>query len=340
MSYTAGELGELVEAEVRGDAGLRITGVARIEEAGPGDITFLANPAYAKFLSASRAGAVILKEAPPEGKATYLLTSEPYVAFLKVLQAFYPPAPSPEPGVHPSAVVADDVELGEGSYVGPLCVLEPGVRIGRNTRLTSHIYLGRNAQLGDDCLLYSHVSIREGCKVGNRVILQNGVQIGSDGFGFAPQDQTYLKIPQVGIVVIEDDVEIGANTTVDRATLGETRIKQGVKLDNLVQVAHGVEIGRNTVIAAQSGISGSTKLGEGIMMGGQVGVAGHLRISDGVMVAAQTGLHKDHGPNVAVGGYPSREIKQWRRIEAALTRLPDLITRMRKVEKKLGLDED
>lgn len=336
MSITAGELANLIDAKLVGDSQISIDGVARIENASPNQVTFIANRNYLKFLDTTEAGAVILKDVPETESAKVLLISdEPYISFLKALKVFHPDPPAPEPGIHPTAVVSPDAKLGENISIGPLCVVEEGAKIGDNTQLLSQVFVGRNVKIGNNCKFYSHVSIREECRIGDRVILQNGVVIGGDGFGFAPQDQAYLKIPQVGIVIIEDDVEIGANTTVDRATLGETIIRKGVKLDNLVQVAHNVEIGENTVVAAQTGIAGSSKIGKKVMMGGQVGISGHIKISDGVMIAAQSGLHKDPGEGNIVGGYPAKDIRLWHRIEAIINRLPELVKRVRKLEKML-----
>lgn len=332
MSITAGQLAERIGARVLGDESLELDGVAKIEEAGPREVTFVANPAYRKYLAKTRAGAVILAGEPGEGGTTWLLTEDPYGAFMGALRIFHPEPPPPAPGVHPSAVVAETVHLGENVSIGPLCVLEEGVTIGEGTVLRSQCFVGRNVSVGAQCLFHSRVSIREGCRIGDRVILQDGAVVGSDGFGFAPGEEGYLKIPQVGIVVIEDDVELGANTTIDRATLGETRIERGVKLDNLVQIAHNVVVGADTVVAAQSGVAGSTTIGRRSMFGGQVGISGHLRLSDGIKAAAKTGLHRDFEENTVVAGYPAREINAWHRIEAALSRLPDLFKRVRNLE--------
>lgn len=333
MTFTAQELAEKIGAKVVGDPSVSIEGVAKIEEASPQEVTFISNPAYRKHLQTTKASAVIIDAAPEGGSATYLVTAEPYVAFLKALRLFHPEPPHPAAGVHPSTVVGENVTIGEGASIGPNCVIEDGAVIGKNTVLRGLAFVGRDVQIGEDCLFHSRVSIREGCRIGNRVILQDGCVIGSDGFGFAQADGSYEKIPQVGIVVIEDDVEIGANTTIDRATLGRTILHRGVKLDNLVQIAHNVQVGQNTVMAAQTGISGSTTVGAQSVYGGQVGVAGHLRLSDGIMIAAQSGVTKDPGPGKIIGGTPARDIHQWRRIEASISQLPELIKRLRHLEK-------
>ncbi len=329
---TADKLAQIIEAEVAGDGSLELNGVAKIESANPDEVSFVANVSYRKFLDTTRAGAVIVDHPPEEGDAVYLVTADPYGAFLKALHVFHPEPPKPEPGVHPTTVIGEDVKLGEGVSIGPLCVIEAGAEIGSGSVLRSQNFIGRNVTIGCDCLFHSRVSVREECRIGDRVILQDGIVIGSDGFGFAPQEMGYAKIPQVGIVVIEDDVEIGAGTMVDRATLGETRIRKGVKLDNLIQVAHNVDIGENTVIAGQSAIAGSTSLGKNMMIGGAVAVSGHLKISDGVKIAGKSGVHRNPGENRIVGGSPARDIREWRRIEASLSRLPDLFKRLRKLE--------
>ncbi len=339
MRTTAGELANFLGVQLVGNAERILVGIAKIEDAGPREVTFIANPKYNKFLFTTSAGAIILKTAPKEekekGKVVYLISADPYSTFLKTLEFFHPPEPKQPPGIHPSTVIADDVILGKGVSIGPLCVIEEGVRIGKGTILRSQVFLGKKVIIGKDCFFHSRVSVREGCEIGNRVIFQDGAVIGSDGFGFAPQESEYRKIPQVGKVIIEDDVEIGANTTIDRATMGVTRLCRGVKIDNLVQIAHNVVIGEDTVISAQSGIAGSSSLGKHSMLGGQVGINGHIRLSDGVMIAAQSGVNRDPGPNKIIGGYPAREITLWRRIEASISRLPEYVKRIRQLEEKL-----
>ncbi len=334
MTISAGELAKQLNAELVGDASLQLTGVSKIEEASGDEITFIANKTYLKYLPDTHAGAVIL-ETIPDGEAerrTYFVTPEPYRAFLATLHHFHPEVERPAPGIHPSAVVADDAVIADGVTVGPQCVIESSAKIGANTILRAQCFVGRDVIIGEDCLFHSRVTVRELCEIGNRVIIQDGAVIGSDGFGFAPGEEGYTKIPQVGNVVIEDDVEIGANTTIDRATLGKTVIRRGVKLDNLVQIAHNVEIGENTVFAAQVGIAGSTKVGARSMYGGQVGLAGHIRMSDGVLIAAQSGVHKDPGPNKVIGGTPAVDIRDWQRSVAAVNKLPAALRRLKKLE--------
>jgi len=332
MSISASELAGLIGAKVVGDSEVMVDGVAKIEEATDSEVTFVANKAYKKFIQQTNAAIVIADECDKESDVTFLVTPDPYVSFLKALRYFHPEDERPASGIHPSTVVGKDVTIGKNVSVGPNCVLEDNVNIGDNTILRGLSFVGKNVTIGVDCLFHSRVSVRESCIIGNRVILQDGAVIGSDGFGFAPGEEGYLKVPQVGNVVIEDDVEIGANTTVDRATLGKTTIRRGVKLDNLVQIAHNVEIGESTVMAAQGGVAGSTRIGKYSMFGGQVGINGHMRLSDGVKAAAQSGIVKDPGENQIVGGSPARLIREWQRVEASLRRLPELLQRVKKLE--------
>lgn len=330
----------LLNAEMEGDGSVEIQRVAKIEEAAEGDIAFLSNPKYAKYLDATRASAVIVgKEVakPDAVHAALLRVADPYASFLKVLVTFNPPADPIPAGIHPTAVISSSARLGEGVRMGAYAVVGHRCKIGAGTTLGHGVVLCDDATVGDHSLLYHHVVVRERCTVGSRVILQPGVIIGSDGFGFAPlPDGTYEKIPQVGIVVIEDDVEIGANTTVDRATMGETRIKKGAKLDNLIMVAHNVVIGENTVIAAQAGISGSTKIGGNSMIGGQVGITGHLEIAEKTKLGAQSGIHHSiHKPGMTFFGSPAQPHREAFRIQGAVTQLPDLLTTVRRLQERL-----
>ncbi len=341
---TINEIAALLGATVDGDGTVDIRRVAKIEEAGTGDLTFLANPKYAKYLGLTRASAVIVgknvvmedrpADAPP---VTLVKVDDPYVGFVRVLARFNPPQPPIPPGIHPTAVVPPSAKLGDAVRLGAHVVLGEGVVIGDRSIIAPCSVLGDGVRIGTDCLLHANVSVREGCVIGNRCILQPGAVIGSDGFGFAPKaDGSYEKIPQMGIVVIEDDVEIGANTTVDRATLGETRIKKGVKLDNLIQVAHNVVIGENTVMAAQSGISGSTKLGKNMMVAGQVGFTGHIEVADGVKIGAQSGVHRAlTKPGATYFGTPAFPQREAMRIYGSFSQLPDLLATVRDLQKRL-----
>jgi UDP-3-O-[3-hydroxymyristoyl] glucosamine N-acyltransferase len=326
----AGRLG----CELRGDGDVEVEGVAGIEQAGPGDVTFLANPRYASHLAGTRAAAVIL--APDhEAPVPSIVTDQPYLAFVRAVAILHPPS-GPPPGAHPSAHVDPTAVLGAGVHVGALAVVGPGVRVGARTAIHPHVVLYEGVKVGEDCVLHSGVQVRERCRLGNRVVVQNGAVIGGDGFGFA-RDQVgrYQKFPQVGIVVIEDDVEIGALSAVDRAALGETRVGRGTKIDNLVQVGHSVTIGEDSVLAGQVGIAGSTRIGRRVTLAGQVGVAGHLTLGDGVIATAQTGIPSSVEEGKVVSGYPAIENRAWLRASAVFARLPELQKRVRELERKL-----
>jgi UDP-3-O-[3-hydroxymyristoyl] glucosamine N-acyltransferase len=337
------DIAVLLYAELDGDGDRDIRRVAKIEEAGDGDITFIANPRYRKHFETTAASAVIVgKDFPaitqPGGpRPAILRVADPYASFLKVLVTFHPPPEPMPPGIHPTAVIAASASLGEGVRIGPHAVVAHRCAIGKGSMIGAGVVLGDGVTVGAECIIYPLVSVREGCTLGNRVILQPGVVIGSDGFGFAPRpDGSYEKIPQLGIVVIEDDVEIGANTTVDRATMGETRIRQGAKLDNLIQVAHNVAIGEHTVIAAQTGISGSTRIGNRVMIGGQVGFTGHLEIADRTRFGAQAGVHRSiTEPGTTVFGSPALPQREAFRIQGAVTQLPELLTTIRTLQQKV-----
>jgi UDP-3-O-[3-hydroxymyristoyl] glucosamine N-acyltransferase len=339
------DIARFLDATIEGDPEQEISGVSKIEEAGEGAISFLANPKYSRYLASTRASAVIVGQTvkvedrpatlPP---LSLIRMADPYVGFVRVLAKFHPPTPPLPPGIHPTAVIDPSATLGTDVRIGAHAVIGARCRIGDRTMIAQCAVLGDDVHVGDDAIVYSNVSVREGCRIGSRCILQPGAVIGSDGFGFAPKpDGSYEKIPQMGNVVIEDDVEIGANTTVDRATLGETRIKKGTKLDNLVQVAHNVVIGENTVMAAQSGISGSTRLGKNVMVGGQVGFTGHIEVADGVKVGAQSGVHHSlttpKGTYFGTPAYPHREAM---RIYGSFPHLPELLATVRDLVKRLN----
>jgi UDP-3-O-[3-hydroxymyristoyl] glucosamine N-acyltransferase len=335
------DIAALLYADLDGDGERNIGRVAKIEEAGPGDITFIANPRYRKHFETTAASAVIVGRDFPAGgrkdRPALLRVADPYASFLKMLVTFTPlPEPMP-PGIHTTAVIAGSASLGKGIRIGPCAVVAHKCSIGKGSMIGAGAVLGDGVRVGEECILYPRVVVREGCVLGDRVIVQPGAVIGSDGFGFAPRpDGSYEKIPQLGIVVIEDDVEIGANTTVDRATMGETRIRKGTKLDNLIQVAHNVVIGEHTVIAAQTGISGSTRLGSHMMVGGQVGFTGHLEIADRTRIGAQSGVHKSISlPGTTLFGSPSLPQRDAFRIQGALTQLPELLATVRTLQQKL-----
>ena len=329
------ELADRLGCRLEGDGDAEIVRVAGIEEAEPGDLTFLANPKYESALAHTGASAVLLRDDAPAAPCAMLRTPDPYLAFARAVGLFAPPW-RPAAGVHSLAAVAGDAQLGRNVAIGAFVVVGEGVTIGDNTVVFANVTIGPGARIGDDCLIHSNVAIRERVTIGNRVVLQNGVVIGSDGYGFVRRgDGTHEKIPQVASVVIEDDVELGANTTVDRPAVGETRIRQGTKIDNLVQIGHGVSVGRNVLMAAQVGIAGSTDVEDDVIFGGQVGVGGHLTIGRGAVAVGQSGVTKSLRPGAMVAGYPAIDSHEWRRASVLFKRLPELKRRIEELEKRL-----
>ena len=318
-----------------GTGGALVTGLAGLDEAGASEVTFLANAAYAPRVASTRAAAIIAGDALASAPCAILRSANPYLAFARAAALFAPADPAPA-GIHATALIAADASLGEGVSVGPYAVIESGASIGARTRIGSHVTIGRGATLGDDCRIDSHVSIRARVTIGHRVVMQDFAVAGSEGFGYARRDDgTHEHIPQTGAVVIEDDVEIGALTAIDRPAVGETRIAAGTKIDNLVQIAHGVRVGRNVMLAAQVGIAGSTKIEDNVALGGQVGVTGHVTVGAGVQAAAKTGVTGDIKAGTVIAGYPSDEIQSWRKSHAALRRMPQLRERIRELERKV-----
>jgi len=334
VSLTLGDLGARLGARVIGDVDLVIDGVRPLEEAGPNHLSFLHNPKYRKKVAASRAGAIIVDDPELAPGKNLLVTEHPYLAHARALEIFHPEE-LPPPGVHPSAVVDPQAELEAGVSVGPCAVVSAGCRIGEGTVVGGGVFLGRDVRVGRNCRIHPRVVIEDGCRVGDRCILHAGVVLGADGFGFATVDGVHHKVPQVGIVVVEDDVEIGANTCVDRAALGETRIRRGAKIDNLVQIAHNVEVGEGSLIVAQVGISGSTRLGHHVILGGQAGVSGHLSIGDGAMAGGQSGIIKDVPDGAFVAGYPAQPYQEWVRNMALVRNLWKFRRRIGELEKAL-----
>jgi UDP-3-O-[3-hydroxymyristoyl] glucosamine N-acyltransferase len=331
-----------IGGRVIGDGQLLIRNVASIDDAGPGDITFLANPRYQAHLNRCRASAIIVgpgiiadDSVPAPGRA-YLEISDPYVGFARVLQMFVPPVHYDKKinagaSVDPTASLGADVTIFPGVFVGA------GVRVGRATVLYPGVFLGDGVQVGDDCVLHPNVVVRDGCCIGNRVILHAGVVVGSDGFGYAGHGDARIKIPQVGIVEIQDDVEIGANTTVDRATFGKTVIERRAKIDNLVQIGHNVTVGENSIIAAQVGIAGSTRIGKDVTLLGQAGILNHLRIGDGATIGPQSGVPHSVPPGVVLsGGIAAAPHREWLKVMALLPQLPKLWNLVRALEKKVS----
>ena len=333
------EIARLVSGTIVGAADIEISNVAPIESAGPNDLTFLANPKYAKFLKETKASAVLVPKGEWDSPAALIVVEDPYFAFTQVLQKIFPLALDQPLGIHPTAVLGENVTIGEDVSIGAFVVIENNARIGDGTTIFPFTFVGRNSQIGEKCTIYPNVSIRDRIQIGNRVIIHSGTVIGSDGFGFAFRNGIYHKIPQIGIVIIEDDVEIGANCAIDRAALDKTRISKGTKLDNLIQIAHNVNIGEDTVIAGQSGISGSTKIGNHVVIAGQVGFVGHITVGNGSMFGAQAGVTKSVPENVVYSGYPAREHRKQLKIEAGIQKLPELLKRIRVLEKRLELLE-
>jgi UDP-3-O-[3-hydroxymyristoyl] glucosamine N-acyltransferase len=331
------DIAQRIGCELRGDGSVEITGIAAIEDAAPGTLTFLANPRYRQHLKTTRASAVIVATSEPDVLLPALCAPDPYLAFAKALDLFYVPPPQ-QVGIHPSAHIAATAQIGRDAAIGPYSVVGEGAVLGDAARLDAHVVIYPEVRIGDDFRAYANVTVRERVLIGNRVIVQSGCVIGGDGFGYViGVDGQARKITQAGTVVIEDDVEIGANTTIDRAAVGATLIRRGAKIDNLVMVAHGCTVGEGSALAAQVGLSGSTRIGRLVRMGGQVGCAGHLTIGDGAQIAAQSGVPNDVASGAIVSGTPAIELHVWRRVSAALPRLPELLRRVRRIESALGL---
>lgn len=326
-------LAEQIGGKVDGDGGLDISAAAPIESAQIGDITFIANPKYLQHLNTTNASAIVLDHDVPCPSLTVIRHDNPYLAFAMILDILYDDNVTVSEGIDSSTVISDQAEVEISTAIGPFCQVKEA-KIGANNRLVSDVYIGDNVTIGNNCLIYPGVKIMDGSKIGDNVIIHASTVIGSDGFGFAESETGLKKIKQVGWVEIENDVEIGSNCSIDRGALGPTRIGMGTKIDNLVQIAHNVEIGRHCIIVSQVGISGSTKLGNGVILAGQVGVVGHIELGDGVKVGAQSGVAKTVQAGKAVFGSPARDVMLTKRIEAAQSRLPDILKRVRRLEKE------
>lgn len=344
---TVNDIAKLLDGEVIGDGTQRITGVAKVEDAGSGMLAFIANPKYEKYAETTAASCVLVSRSFDPSKfsklpASLIKLDDPYASFVIAIEKFAPKKADIDPGIHPTAVIAHSASVGTGCSIGAYVVIGSNAVIGDHTTIHPHVVIGRDVKIGANCLLYSHVTIREECVLGNRVIIQPGAVIGGDGFGFAPKkDRSYQKIPQLGIVVLEDDVEVQANTCIDRATLGETRVKRGTKLDNLVQIAHNVVVGEDTVIAGSSGVAGSTKIGSRNMIGGAVAITGHVFTADDVKVGGGSiATRALDEPGATYSGYPAKEAGKWRKIEAASRSLPDILTEMRELKQRIGSLEE
>jgi len=336
------ELAQKLECRLEGEPNAEIHGVAGIEQAGPGEVTFLANRRYAPNLSTTKASAVFVEDGvdvvrgPDAPALAKLRTSNPYLSFAKAIELFYE-APQYAPGIHATAVIAKTARIGAGAHVGPYCFVDEDAVIGENAVLHSFVTIYRGARIGTNFFAHAHAVVREFCRIGDRVILQNGVVIGGDGLGYAKNaDGTWYKMMQSGPAVLEDDVEVQANACVDRATVGETRIGRGTKIDDLVLVGHASKVGGNSMLCGQVGLAGSTRIGENCILAGQVGTAGHLTIGDGAVITAQSGVPNDVPERALYSGYPAVENREWLRMMAALRRLPELQKRVGALEEKIA----
>lgn len=335
------EIAQKLGARLEGNGEAMITGVAGIDYAEPGQLTFLANRKYTPLLRTTRASGVlaedkvIIERQPGLPPLAVLRIANPYLAFARAIELFYQP-PRYAPGIHPTAVISPGARIAEGAHIGPFCFVDEDVVMGKNAVLHSFVAIYHGAKIGDDFFAHSHAVVREHCRVGDRVVLQNGVVIGADGFGYAKQaDGTWHKMLQSGPAVLEDDVEVQANSCVDRSTVGETRIGRGSKLDDLVIVGHASRVGRNTMLCGQVGLAGSTNVGNDCILAGNVGTAGHLSIGDGAVVTAKSGVPADLPEKGVYSGYPAMENKRWLKIMAALNRLPELHKRVRELEEQV-----
>jgi UDP-3-O-[3-hydroxymyristoyl] glucosamine N-acyltransferase len=343
MQITVGEIGKLLNAEIVGDAAAVISKVAKIEEGTPEALSFLSNLKYESFLYNTGSTAVLVNRSfipSRRVRATLIKVDDAYSSFTFLLKKFGH-SPTSRKGIHPTAHVAATAKIGQDVYVGPFAVIDEHAEVGEGTYIGAHVYIGEKSKIGAGCIFHPGVNIMHECEIGNNCIFQGGVVIGSDGFGFAPNaDRSYTKIPQTGNVIIEDDVEIGANSTVDRATMGSTIIRKGVKLDNLVQIAHNVEIGEHTVIASQSGVAGSSRIGKYCVIAGQVGFVGHISVADGSVIGAQSGISNSiTEPNKKWFSSPAFELKDALRSAVIYKQLPQMEKRIKELESRLASEK-
>ncbi|MFC1726401.1 UDP-3-O-(3-hydroxymyristoyl)glucosamine N-acyltransferase [candidate division KSB1 bacterium] len=330
--FTIREIAGLFDGEVYGDTEVKIKGVSEIDKAKKGEITFLSNQKYKKFLQTTEASCIIVTKINIiEGK-NLIVVKDPYLAFALLVKLLYAKKKPSFSGISPESKISESAKIENDVNIGPFCSIGENVTIGEGTSIYPNVFIDENTAIGKKCIIYSNVSIRENSSIGNDVIIHSGAVIGSDGFGFVWHEDKYEKIPQVGRVIIEDEVEIGANCCIDRAAIGETVIKKGAKLDNLIQVAHNVVIGENTAIAAQAGISGSTKIGKFVQVGGQAGFAGHIEVGDGVKIGGQAGITKSVPDGIYVTGTPARPFMEQRRLEAVIAKLPKLYKKLLNME--------
>jgi UDP-3-O-[3-hydroxymyristoyl] glucosamine N-acyltransferase len=331
-----GEIAERLGCAVEGDASIEITGVAGIEDAAAGDLTFLANRKYRPALVATRASAILIAPGAGPVPLAALRSENPYLDFARAIELFHA-APHYPLAVHSTAIIADTAKVGTGAHIGPYCYIGEDVEIGCNAVLHSFVTIYSGARIGDDFFAHSHSCVRENCRIGNRVLLQNGVVVGSDGFGFARDASgRWHKMRQAGIAVVADDVEIQAHSAIDRATIGETHIGRGAKIDNLVQVGHACKVGSDTLLCGQVGLAGTTRVGSRCILAGQVGAAGHLTIGDGATLTAQSGVPTDVPPGAVYSGYPAMDNLAWRKSVAVFNRLPDLQRELRALREEVA----
>lgn len=334
------ELARRLDCVVHGDAHIDIAGVAGMEQAGPDQLTFLANKKYAPKVKYSRAAAILVKEPLKEAHPASVISANPYHDFARALALFYQP-PRPIPGLDPRAAIAATAEIGEGASIGAFAVIGEHVRLGRNATIHPHVVIYEGAEIGDDFLAHSHSVVREYCRVGHRVILQNGVVIGGDGFGFAKTNAgAHFKIVQSGVTVLEDDVEVQTLTSIDRATVGETRVRRGAKIDSLVQVGHACVVGEDNIICAQTGLAGSSILEKNVLLAGQVGISGHLTIHDNAVIYAQSGIGGDVPAGALMSGSPAFDAKDWLRAITAFQKLPEIWKAVRELQKTVRQSEE
>jgi UDP-3-O-[3-hydroxymyristoyl] glucosamine N-acyltransferase len=330
-----GELATRLGAELRGDAELEVTGVKGIEEAGPTEVTFVANLRYAALARKTQAAAVLVEPGFQEISAATLRLNNPYLAFSHALALFYQP-PAYAPGIHPTAVIDPTAKIGDGAHIGAYVVVGADVRLGVHARLLPHVVLYRGVQAGSHLFAHAHAVVRENCILGDHVTLENGAIVGADGFGFAKNEQGHWeKIPQSGPVRLGNRVDVQANACIDRATVGATEIGDGSKVDNLVQVGHGSKVGENTLLCAQTGLAGSSVVGNNVILAGQTGIAGHCSVGDGVILTAQSGISHDIPPGKVISGSPGFDNRSWLRAVTIFQRLPELLRRLDRLEKKL-----
>src|ERR1700733_10136919 len=331
-----GEIAKQLGCEVEGDTSLEITGVAGIEEARCGELTFLVNRKYRPALATTQASAIFVAKDTGPVRIAALRSANPYHDFARAIELFHP-APRFTMEIHPTAVIAQTAKIAPGAHIGPYCFVDEEVAIGRNAVLHSFVTIYAGAKIGDDFFAHSYVTVRENCRIGDRVLLQNGVTIGADGFGFARRDDGgWRKMRQSGIAVVEEDVEIQAHSVIDRATVGETRIGRGTKIDNLVQVGHACKVGEDTLLCGQVGLAGSTEIGNRCVLAGQVGAAGHLTIGDGATISSQSGVPGDVPAGAVYSGYPAVATLAWRKSVAVFNRLPDLQRELRELREEVS----